>query len=458
MKRTWMLLFTTFLLVGCGGEKQESDSKKSAKAPDENRQLQMTVGEEPDRDHATAFGRQLDELSALANQQQMDFEFAKAAETWQQVEQLLNEEFGASSWQAVNARIAGTTASTEATFTPEQTTQLRKIFDKQQEIGTSLRQSEIQTAMKLSAESSMITEELFGQDSFMMGKQLMQLARMYQQIQRLDLAATEFRRASRILVEFLGENHPDLEICNAYLGEVFMAQGNLVESINYHAKATGISKIVWGADSLRYAARANELGVAYHRNKDYDSAISVLRQAETIRREKLSVNHPQVAHSLSNLGIVYLDGGEKATAEKCLQESHDIFQRHYGDSHGLTAESKSKLATVKMLVQKPGEAETLLTHLVQLVQDNSNPVAIATLQYRLAIALSRQGKYSRAEPLFQSALKLQQENFGDSHTATVATMKAYALLLKQNKRESEAEEMYAEIQSIAQQPSESVFR
>lgn len=460
MKRTWVVLFTAFCLVGCGGNKQDANKDATSKKSnsDEAPQLQIISHVEPLSDEATAFGKKLDELSSLASQQQTDFNFADAAQTWKQVEQLLVDEFGAESWQTVNAKLAGDTASIEANFSEEEIEKLRTIFEKQQAIGGSLRNNDLQSAMKLSAESSQMTEELFGAESFMMGKQLMQLARMYQQIGRFELAATEFKHAAIILTKFLGENHPDLEICNAYLGEVYAAQGQVEQSIAHHSKATEISGYVWGEDSLRFAARANELGVAFHRNRQYDTAIKVLRTAEAIRRGRLSETHPQVAHSLSNLGIVYLDNDEKAVAEKCLQESHDIFRKHYGDSHGLTADCKSKLATVKMLVQKPDEAEMLLTQLINLVQDNSNPAAVSTLQYRLAIALSRQGKYTRAEPLFQSALQLQKESFGATHQATVATMKAYALLLKQSKRENEAEQLYAEINRVAQQPSETTFR
>lgn len=460
MKRTWVALFTAFCFVGCGGEKKDANDDANAmkSATDNAPKLQVIDHVEPLTDETTAFSKQLDKLSSLANKQQMDFQFADAATTWAQVERLLVGQFGSESWQTVNARIAGETASIEAGFDDEKIQKLRKVFQKQQEIGSSLRESDLQTAMKLSAESSQLTEELFGAESFMMGKQLMQLARMYQQIGRFELASSEFKHAAMILQKFLGDQHPDLEICYAYLGEVFAAQGNVEQAIAHHSKATEISGKVWGEDSLRFAARANELGVAFHRNRQYDTAIKVLRTAEAIRRGRLSETHPQVAHSLTNLGVVYLDSDEKALAEKCLQESHDIFRKHYGDNHGLTADCKSKLATVKMLVQKPDEAEVLLTQLINLVQDNSNPVAVATLQYRLAIALSRQGKYSRAEPLFKSALELQKENFGSTHQATVSTMKAYALLLKQSKREGEAEQMYSEINRIAQQPSSATFR
>lgn len=459
MKRTWVVLFAAFLFAGCGGEKKDDTSSADLmKSEKTTPRLQITESVEPLNDQATEFGKQLQSLSAKADQQQMSFEFAEAATTWKQVEEMLNDKFGFDSWQAINARQAGLTAQAEAQFTPEQVEQLRSIFQKQSSIGQALRNSDIKTAMALSVESSEVTQALFGANSFMMGKQLMQLGRMYQQVGQYDPAAKQFQRANAILEPFLGALHPELEIGNAYLGEVFLAQNKTQDAIVYHNKATDISRQLWGESSLRFAARANDLGAAYHRNQEHDAAIRILRIAEEIRRTRLSASHPQVAHSLSNLGVVYLDMGKTDLAETHLDQSHEVFRQHYGDSHGLTAECKSKLATVKMLVQKPNEAEVLLTQLINLVQDHSNPVAIATLQYRLAIALSRQGKYTRAEPLFQSALELQKSSFGENHEVTVNTMKAYAMLLKQSNRESEARNMYGEIDRVAQQPSSSTFR
>jgi tetratricopeptide (TPR) repeat protein len=453
MKRTSIVLFAALLFAGCGGEKKEAAKESAPETAKKTApQLQIVDEVEPLTDELTALNKKVEKLSTLASQQQSAFDFGNAAKTWDQVQQVLAQQFGEDSWQVTNARLAAKTARIEAGFSPEQTEQLKSIFEKQQSVGQSLRNSDIETALRLSVESSQVTEKLFGSDSFMMGKQLMQLSRMYQQIGRMDLAATEFQHAADILTQYLGDIHPDLEVCHAYLGEVFMTKGDTYTAISHHSQATEISRRVWGEGTLRFAARCNDLGAAYHKNKQHEPAIKTLQIAEAIRRVRLNDRHPQVAHSLTNLGVVYLDMNDKLKAESCLDEAHAIFKTHYGESHGLTADAKSKLATVKMLVQKFGDAERLLGQLINLVQDNSNPIAIATLQYRLAIALSRQGKYPRAEPLFQSALALQRENFGNNHQATVATMKAYALLLKQSNRDDQAQQIYTQIDRIAQQP------
>lgn len=458
MKRTWVVLFCTCFFAGCGGGKEETANSKPSSTVDSTPQFSVTDDVEPMTDEATKFAEQLEELSAKANEHQIAFQFAAAAKTWNQVESLLTKQFGADSWQATNARIAAQTAQIESEFSEDQIALLRTVFEKQNQVGEALRESDMKTALKLSGESTQLTRQLFGVESFMMGKQLMQLARMNQQMGMIDNATTQYHQAVSLLLNFLGESHPDLELGHAYLGEIYLAKNNNTQAISHLIEATSISRELWGEGSLRYAARANDLGVAYYRNRDFESATKILRAAESIRRGRLSASHPQVAHSLSNLGIVYLDMERNELAEQCLEQSHEIFVQHYGNQNRLTGDIKSKLATAKMLVNKPAEAERLLTELINSVQDVSHPRTTAALQYRLGIALSRQGKYSTAEPLFRSALETQRGHLGEGHSATIQTMQAYALLLKQSNRTADAELMNQRIQRVAQQTTDNTFR
>ena len=116
----------------------------------------------------------------------------------------------------------------------------------------------------------------------------------------------------------------------------------------------------------------------------------------------------------------------------------------------MTSDCKSKLATVRLALGDAASAEKLLSELITSIRDESSPQVIASLQYRLATALTNQEKLRRAEPLFKSALRIQKETLGESDERTITTMRALSLLLSRSNRHPEASEIENQIQRVAQ--------
>ncbi len=461
MRRSLAFLAVAIFVVGCGEKTKTSETKSPAtndqvveKAPD------IQVHEEviPVVDEATRFAEKLQTLSEKAHGLQSELKFAEAQELWTEIETMLTEQFGAESWQTVNARIAAATCREEAEFDEATLERLKAVYETQAAVGEALRERDLQKALQLSQKSSQDTQDIFGATSFMMGKQLMQVARLNQQAGNYPRATNLYLQSLLILEKHLGKYHPDVELGFAYVGEIYLDSNNHASAIANLSTATEIARKIWGEASLRYAARANDLGVAFYRDEQHESALKILRAAEAIRRNKLSENHPQVAHSLSNLGIVYLDMKRLELADQCLTQAYDLFVKHYGQVNQMTSECQLKLATTRMLLGKYEDAEQLLGKLLGGIQDNTDPLTAASLQYRLAIALSKQGKYERAEPLFKIALAEQTKALGESHQLTLKTMEGYASLLKASNRNEDASKMTERIASLNAQASDSTFR
>ena len=452
------LAITSLIVCGCGAPKETARNKQATQTENEASQkpLSLIIDDEvlPLSKTDEEFSRRVQSLSREANQFQSSFDFASASTKWHEVEALLTKQFSADSWQTVNARVAAETTAMQAEFTTEQIELLKEIFRKQAEVTDALRSSNIPEALQLSEDSTEISRTLFGEGSFMMGKQLMQLARMNQHAGNVDQATEHFLSAVDTLSAILGDVHPDLEMGYAYLGEIYVAQGDCVNAVSSLTKSTNIARELWREGSLRYSARANDLGVALYHNEEFESAVEVLRVAEAIRRKRLTANHPQVAHSLTNLGAVYIELDRMDLADQCLTHAHSVFMQHYGVRHRLTSDCKSKLATVRVALGDAASAETLLSDLITSIRDEASPKAIASLQYRLGTALTNQGKLRRAEPLFKSALRIQKETLGPASETTITTMRALSLLLSRSNRHPEANEIENEIQRVAQLASE----
>ena len=458
MDRLFAILVISLIICGCGAPEEtarNNEATQTKNAPSQ-KPLSLIVEDEvsPLSDTDEEFSRSVQALTREANQLQSSFDFASASTKWREVEALLTNQFSVKSWQTVNARVAAETTAMQAEFTTEQIELLKEIFTKQTMVGDALRNSNIPEALRLSEASTEMSRTLFGEGSFMMGKQLMQLARMNQHAGNVEQATEDFQKAVETLTTILGDVHPDLEMGYAYLGEIYVAKGDQPSAILCLTKSTDIARELWGEGSLRYSARANDLGVAYYRNNEYELAAKVLRVAEAIRRKRLTANHPQVAHSLTNLGAVYMELNRNDLADQCLSHAHSVFIEHYGARHRLTSDCKSKLATVRVALGDAASAEKLLSDLFASIRDEASPQAIASLQYRLGTALTHQGKFRRAEPLFKSALRLQKETLGATDESTIMTMRALSLLLSRSNRHPEANEIENEIQRVVQVASE----
>jgi len=161
-----------------------------------------------------------------------------------------------------------------------------------------------------------------------------------------------------------------------------------------------------------------------------------------------------------NLGIVCMDRKDYEAASQYLAMSVDGFAGQEEVEQNMLLLAKEKLSTVHMLNGKPELAEPLLGDAVEstYAKLGADHPQVAELQYRQGIALAKQGKYETAEPLLNSAYQTQKAKLGPSHSATIKTMKALALLLKQTRRTTEFQNLSREIQRVSKASNSNDFQ
>ena len=74
---------------------------------------------------------------------------------------------------------------------------------------------------------------------------------------------------------------------------------------------------------------------------------------------KLGPDHPDVANSLNNLAILYMDMGQYAKAEPLYQRSLKISEAKLGPDHPDVADSLNNLANLYMDMGQYAKAEPL---------------------------------------------------------------------------------------------------
>ena len=458
MKRTATMMIGLMFVVGCGKTEPTKEQAKLQTEPD----IESSVPEAKIEEDlpVESFSERLIAKTKYANELEAEFRFAEAAETWREIDALVTEKFGSESWQAANARLAGIVASVESNFDEAQLEKLKQIQQHQKQFLNSFKARDFEGAKKITDASTALTTELFGKQSPMYGKQMLQSASLNQKTGNSEEAISHYHAAIENLKSTFHARHPDIESAHQQLGSLYLEKEKFVPAISNLKASARLSAELWGEDSLQYAKGANQLGVAYHQAGQLEIAEKVFQASEVIRRRKLGPEHSLVAHSNLNLGIVCLDQKKFDLAAKHLARAVEGFDKEDKSEENMLQLARKKLATLHMAKGEPELAAPLLGDVVEFTYARlgSDHPQVAELQYRQGIALAKQGKYDEAEPIFAKALETQKTKLGESHASTINTMRAMALLLKQTRRTSESQNMMREIQRVSKASDSNEFQ
>ncbi len=386
---------------------------------------------------------QLKQLTAAATTAEMEMRFADAVRAWEETLPLLRELYGENSWQVNNCRLALATARQEVAFTPQQIEQLRSVTRSQQEIGRLLAARDHAAALRIALESAPATIELFGPESWMAAKQMVQTARLQQMTGDMENAIRGFQQASEKILAAAGTLHPELEAVHGFLAECFFASGDQRLAFGNLNKAAQLAQALYGPNSLQFAGRANELGVALSDQKDFTSAVRILRASETIRAKELGNDHPLVAHSRLNQSIAMMGLGENDAALELATAAESAF-RAGGNNRNWLMQALRQKAVLLMLVGKPELAEAPLRETLEIVRSANVADGGATraeFEYRLAICLTRLNRLEEAATLLQESLATTSRLAGSTDPATVRTRDMLVHVLQQSGQTARAAEL-----------------
>jgi tetratricopeptide (TPR) repeat protein len=173
-----------------------------------------------------------------------------------------------------------------------------------------------------------------------------------------------------------------IEIVSAVIGAMLVATAGVSSS-----------KTLNEADALE--KRITELDNA----GKYTEAIPLAERVLAIREKALGPNHPSVASSLNNLGMLYASQGHYADAELLHQRSLAIREKALGPYHPDVAQSLNSLASL----------------------------------------YDQQGRYPDAEPLYKRSLAIREKTLGPDHPDVAQSLNNLALLYKDEGRYADAE-------------------
>lgn len=187
-----------------------------------------------------------------------------------------------------------------------------------------------------------------------------------------------------------------------------------------------------------------------HGEGQLDEALEAARELLTIHvRLHAGEDHPDVATSLSNLGVLLLSMGDPEAASPCFRDALDMERRLHGDQdHPDVAMSLSNLgasfAVMGQFEQAIPPLRASLEMRRRLYPDQAHP-GLATSFNNLGYLLKSIGEYEEALSCYREALEMQRQLLdGQDHFNLASTLNNIGVLLKETGKWNESLQYYRE--------------
>ncbi|MEH2273461.1 MAG: tetratricopeptide repeat protein [Nostoc sp.] len=199
-----------------------------------------------------------------------------------------------------------------------------------------------------------------------------------------------------------------------------------------------------GLEHTDVATNLNNLAGLYESTGRYREAEPLYKQALELQKRLLGDNHLDVATSLKNLAQLYDSTGRYREAEPLYKQALELQKRLLGEEHSHVATTVSYLALLYESTGRYSEAEPLYQQALKLwkrLVGEEHPHVATTLN-NLAALYCYTGRYSKAEPLLKKALEMRKRLLGDNHLDVTTSLNNLAQLYESTERYSKAEPLY----------------
>jgi CHAT domain-containing protein/Tfp pilus assembly protein PilF len=182
-------------------------------------------------------------------------------------------------------------------------------------------------------------------------------------------------------------------------------------------------------------------------------AIPLGERSLVLREGALGPVHLDVATSLGNLGLLFLDQAAFGKAEPLLLRALDIAEKTTGPRHSDVARHLNHLGELHRARGDFARAEPLLRRALETAEKALGPkhLDVARSLHLLGELHRARGDFARAEPLLRRALDNREQALGPLHPDVATSLQALASLLRDKGAYQQARSLYERALGIAEQ-------
>jgi CHAT domain-containing protein/Flp pilus assembly protein TadD len=293
-------------------------------------------------------------------------------------------------------------------------------------------------------EAIALIESKFGSTDSLLMSPLGNLALVYQDQYRFELAESLLRRQFDIGVKTLGPDHPTTLLSVSNLGRLYRDEGRLAEAEYLLRVALERRKSVLGPVHRDLAQTIFDLSSVYAEEGKYALAESLSDTALDMRRRTLGEHHDEYAESLGQRATLYARAGDLLRAEQLGKQAVAVMEATYGPIHRSVANTLGRLSSAYLDSGNYQKAEPLLKRAVGIYEQLYGPnyPSLAGPLTRLGDLYLAKEDFPAALVPLQRAFILQSKVFGSNHVRVSGTMMLLGSVYAHLGRSDEAEEVY----------------
>jgi tetratricopeptide (TPR) repeat protein len=216
------------------------------------------------------------------------------------------------------------------------------------------------------------------------------------------------------------------------LAVLLLGEGPLAAAAARHGKPPAPRQQEWIAQPLgeRYPQIPAQVwdwidqANALEAKGDYARAATVWEQVLAWREKAQGPDHPDIATSLNNLGLLYIKESAFAKAEPLLVRALAIRTRILGPEHPFTALSLNNLAWLYYKQNNNAKAEPLYLRAIAIAEKALGPdhTGLALGFDNLGLLYTSQANYAKAEPFYLRGLMIREKALGPDHLDTATSL------------------------------------
>src|SRR6266487_1413836 len=175
----------------------------------------------------------------------------------------------------------------------------------------------------------------------------------------------------------------------------------------------------------------------------YKQAEFLLLRTLEIRQKVLEAHHPDIARTLNDLGLLYLNSGKYKQAKPLLQDALAVRQQVLGEGHPDVAQTLYNLASLYRTLGDYVNAEPLFLRSLHIREVNlgADSPLVGQCCYGLARLYLSQGKYYHAESFCEQSLRIRKQSLGENHPMLASTLNVLAKIYQGQHKLDLAEKM-----------------
>ncbi len=235
------------------------------------------------------------------------------------------------------------------------------------------------------------------------------------------------RGAERLLYELTEQPAVQARLLHT-AGRVYKNLGLGEDALPLLQKAVALREESLGREHPKVAQSLVQLGLVQTLLGRYPEAETNFRRALQVQEKVLGTEHPAVATSLDSLAILFHKQGRYAEVENLYRRALAIREKTLGSDHPDLASSLNNLAVLLLELRDFARAETLFQRALEVREDalGSDHPHVAWSLANLALLYREKGEDARAGPLYQRALESLEKTYGADHPNVAALLEDYA--------------------------------